>query len=128
MSERSLLDKLGVKPLAKVSVLGVELEQFAHYLQERTDDVSHQLRKDSDMIIFATGTPRELDRLGKLKGYLKPNGVIWVIRPKGQPDFKEADIIRAAKAQGLVDNKICSFSDSLSAMRVVIPLADRPAR
>jgi hypothetical protein len=29
---------------------------------------------------------------------------------------------------GLVDNKIASFSDTHGAMRLVIPLAQRPAR
>jgi hypothetical protein len=48
-----------------------------------------------------------------------------VIRPKGGPDIKEVDIIDAAKGAGLVDNKIARFSETRSAMRLVITLALR---
>ncbi|HJP65093.1 MAG TPA: hypothetical protein VKA30_02180 [Actinomycetota bacterium] len=48
-----------------------------------------------------------------------------MIRPKGSPDIKEVDVIDAGLRAGLVDNKIASFSDSLSAMRLVIPVARR---
>jgi hypothetical protein len=63
--------------------------------------------------------------LERFRHRLQPDGAIWVIRPKGGPDIKEVDIIDAGKRAGLVDNKIASFSDTLSAMRLVIPVALR---
>jgi Protein of unknown function (DUF3052) len=65
------------------------------------------------------------DRIRPLERYLERNGAIWVIRPKGSTDIKEVDVIEAGKRAGLVDNKIASFTDRLSAMRLVIPLARR---
>ena len=41
--------------------------------------------------------------------------------------FKETALIQAGLDAGMVDNKIASFSDQLSAMRFVIRLRDRPA-
>jgi Protein of unknown function (DUF3052) len=63
--------------------------------------------------------------LERLRPRLQADGALWVIRPKGGQDIKEVDIIDAAKGAGLVDNKIASFSETQSAMRLVIPLALR---
>jgi len=38
---------------------------------------------------------------------------------------REEDIIDAGRAFDLVDNKIASFSDTLAAMRLVVPLNQR---
>ncbi len=56
---------------------------------------------------------------------MKPNGALWVIRPKGGGEVSERDVMEAGLATGLVDNKIASFSDQLSAMRFVVRLRDR---
>ena len=44
---------------------------------------------------------------------------------KGPDDVKESEVMAAGKAHGLVDVKIASFSDELSALKFVIPVADR---
>jgi len=48
--------------------------------------------------------------------------VVW---PKGQAHIKEGMIREAALAQGLVDVKVCAFSGTLSALKLVIPVARR---
>jgi hypothetical protein len=48
-----------------------------------------------------------------------------VVYPKGKQHIREIDVINAAKASGLVDNKVCSFSSTHTALRCVIPVADR---
>ena len=83
-------------------------------------------KRDSDLIFVFVARREELDaRVAPLRDRLKPNGAIWVIRPKGTPDIKDVDVIEAGKRARLVDNKIASFSESLSAMRLVIPIALR---
>ena len=54
-------------------------------------------------------------------------GGIWLLTPKrGQPGYvDQRELILAGPAAGVVDNKICSVSDTLSAMRFVIRKADR---
>jgi hypothetical protein len=70
---------------------------------------------------------QDLERLNELKGWIEPNGAIWVVRPKGgRSQLRDTDVIEAGLAAGLVDNKIASFSDTHGAMRFVFRLRDRP--
>ncbi|HEV2986441.1 MAG TPA: hypothetical protein VGX46_18725, partial [Vicinamibacterales bacterium] len=68
-----------------------------------------------------------LARLEKLKASMKPNGAIWVVRPKGRPEISERAVMRAGKAAGLVDVKVVSFSATHTAEKFVIPVSARPA-
>lgn len=123
---RPLLDKLGVKPEARISVVELDDPAFLSQLATRTGEVHVGTpQKESDLIFVFVPHRDDLDLVAPLRKYLKLNGAIWVIRPKGTPDIKEVDIIDAGKRAGLVDNKIASFSDGLSAMRLVIPLSLR---
>ena len=126
-SEKPLLDKLGVKGGFRVSVLGMEEPGFVEDLRRRGASVAvGRAIRDSDLIFVYVAHRDELDHaIAPLEASLKRNGAIWVIRPKGSPDIKEVDVIDAGLRAGLVDNKIASFSDSLSAMRLVIPVARR---
>ena len=126
-STKPRLDKLGVKAGARVAVLGVEDKRFWIELRQRTADVADgRPKKSSDLIFLLAADKTGLRRLRRLQEYIKPNGAIWVVWPKGQPALKENDIIIAAKATGLIDNKVVSFSETQSALRLVIPLAHRP--
>src|SRR5207237_9400080 len=90
------------------------------------DMAEGRVADESDLIFVYVDHRDGLDEaLEGLEPSLQRNGAIWVIRPKGTPDIKEVDVIDAGKRAGLVDNKIASFSDTLSAMRLVIPLARR---
>ena len=55
-----------------------------------------------------------------------PNGAIWTLRTKGQRAVTEADTMAAGKAAGLVDVKVVSFSETMTAEKFVIPVARRP--
>lgn len=39
--------------------------------------------------------------------------------------FSDVDVMRAAKAAGLIDNKVCGFSATHTALKLVIPPAAR---
>jgi hypothetical protein len=126
VSTRPLIDKLGVKPMSKVSVLGIDDKYFWEQLLARTPDVSRRLRKDSDIIFYAADSEAALKKLKSLKGYLRKDGAIWVVSLKGkQAKIRDVQVIAAAKAAGLVDNKVVSFSETHTALRLVIPVALR---
>lgn len=127
VSTKPLLDKLGVRPGARVAVLGMGDAQFGELLNSRTTDISRgRLRKGCDCIFFRANTPQELERLVKLKEYLNPNGAIWVVSFKGKAArIKDVEVIAAAAKAGLVDNKVVSFSEEETALRLVIPLSHR---
>ncbi len=121
-----LIDKLGVRPGARVSVLGVRDDAFARLLGARTDDVSTRPRKGSDLIFLGADSAGELARLRELEPLIARDGAIWVVSRKGEAAaVRDVDVIAAAKRAGLVDNKVVSFSETLTALRLVVPRARR---
>lgn len=125
-SERPLLDKLGVRPDSIVTVLHVDDREFLRSLKARTKAVSTgRPRPESDLIFLGASHTRDLSRLTSLQAYLKPNGAIWMVRPKGQRQITEADVMAAGKAAGLVDVKVVRFSETQTAEKFVIPVARR---
>ena len=123
---RPLLDKLGVKADARVAVIGVDDARFLRDLEERTGDIARRARKDSDLIFFGVRSERDLERLGPLGEAIRTSGAIWVVRIKGDGAVvKETDVMAAAKRAGLVDIKVVSFSDTHSALKLVIPVSSR---
>lgn len=81
--------------------------------------------KDCDAVFFGATSASQLGRLPALKKSLKPNGALWVVRPKGRPEISEAAVMAAGKAAGLVDVKVVSFSRTHTAEKFVIPIKDR---
>ncbi len=125
-SHRSLLDKLGVKPEHRLSLQAITDTNFSRELRARAADVSSgPPQRDSDLIFLGAETKKALDRLKSLKQFIKKAGAIWVVYPKGQQHIREMDVIAAAKLAGLVDNKVVRFSDTHTALRLVIPVAQR---
>ena len=125
-SPKSLLDKIGVKPESKVSVIGVDDPAFLSDLKARAPQVSTgRLVKSCDHLFFRAEDTRALLRLESLKACIKKDGAIWVIFPKGKQHIREIDVIHAAKQAGLVDNKVVAFSATHTTLKLVIPLALR---
>jgi hypothetical protein len=126
-SRRPLLDKLGVKPGAKIAIVGLDEASFLHQLRDRTTDIVRgRPRTPRDLIFMGATSTKDLSRLGHLKAWIEPNGAIWVVRPKGgRAPISDTDVIAAGLAAGLVDNKIASFSDTQGAIRLVFRLRDR---
>ena len=127
-STRPLLDKLGVKPGARVAIVDVDDASFLHELRTRTSDIVRgKPRTPCDLVFMGANNLNDLARIGAMKTWIEPNGAIWVVRPKGgRAPISDTDVISAGLAAGLVDNKIASFSDTHGAMRLVFRLRDRP--
>ena len=120
-----LLDKLGVRPGARVSVLGVRDDAFSAELARRAE-VSRRPRGESDVIFLAADSLPELARLTELERLIRRDGAIWVVSRKGKAaTLRDVDVISAAKRAGLVDNKVVSFSETHTALRLVVPRARR---
>ena len=125
-SKRSRLDKLGVKPAMRVAVLGVAERDFLPELKQRTRDIAtSRPRADTAMIFLAVEDAAPLKRLATLQRSIRRDGAIWVLWPKGQKHITEDMVRGAALAHGLVDIKVVAFSERLSGLKLVIPVARR---
>jgi hypothetical protein len=127
---KPLLDRLGVKPGARIALVEIDDASFVKLLGERTRDVVRgKPRTPCDLVFLVANDRRDLARLKEVKSWIEPNGGIWVIRTKGPgAPLRDTDLIEAGLAAGLVDNKIASFSDTQGAMRFVFRLRDRPPK
>ncbi len=122
---RSRPEKLGVQPGLRTAVLDVEDRSFWRELDEAGTDAVEKVVKDCDLIFLGIEDAAPLKRLRELRTHLRPAGAIWVVWPKGQPHIKEDHVRAAALAAGLVDVKVCAFSDTLSALKLMIPRSRR---
>src|SRR5438093_11929316 len=110
--QRTLMEKLGVRPGHRVSLLGVGDAAFLGELRARGADVSTRRRRGSNLIFYAAAVAHDLSGIGALEPYLQRDGAVWVVYPKGRPEISEVDVIRAGVEQGLVDNKVVRFTDT----------------
>ena len=126
-SHRALLDKLGVREGQSVAVVGVDDPNFLDDLADRVPEFSGGAPDSAcDLIFYAVRDRADLAEIKNLARQIVRAGAIWAVYPKGQPQIvREMDIITTAKAAGLVDNKVCKFSETHTALRLCIPVAKR---
>ena len=122
-----LLDKLGIRPGMRVALVDVDDPDVRAQIAERTTDiVDGWPEPDTDVVLFGAETWEALAPLRELAGRIRPNGAIWVVSRKGKSrTLRDVDVIEAGKVARLVDNKVCSFSATHTAIRLVIPVARR---
>jgi hypothetical protein len=127
LEPKSLLDKLGVKAAARVCVRGITDANFVRELEAHVSaPPARVLRGRFDAIFAQLDTPADLAALERLRAHLLPEGMLWLIAPKGKGSpLPEALLRRAYLAAGLVDVKVAAFSPTHTAVKVVIPLAQR---
>ena len=126
MSTRSRTEKLGVKPGTRIAVVGLKDAAFVGELKAAGGQVASRLGTGPyDMIVVRLSGALDLPSLIDAKERIVGNGMIWAIWPKGRKEFREDDIRHFGPQAGLVDVKVMSFSDELSGLKLVIPLALR---
>ena len=111
------LDKLGVKTGQRVAVLNLDDADFDAELTARVPLADGA---DLDLIFYGANSGAELAAIGDLVPRLAPKGAIWVVSLKGkQLEVKDVEVMAAAKQHGLVDTKVCAFSDTHTALKFV---------
>jgi hypothetical protein len=126
----SRLTKLGVKPGARVALVG-DFGFDATFEDElgagAAGDAAATTRTPVDVLFYAPKTRAALDRIAVLSRRLDPAGALWIVRPKGKDTpVTETDARKAGLAAGLVDVKVAAFSATHTAAKFVIPVAKRP--
>ncbi|MFN3583110.1 DUF3052 domain-containing protein [Phenylobacterium sp.] len=119
LNPKTRLDKIGVKAGMRCAVIGVDDATFTTELGEKGAVPVPEL-KDLDLLFYAADSQAELGRIPDLIPALAPGGALWVVSRKGKAaPLKDVEVMAAAKAAGLVDNKVVGFSDTLTALRFV---------
>jgi len=123
---KRLIDKLGVKPDQRVSVTGIDDADFLGQLTERTQHASvGRITRGSAAIFLGVESVAGLERIARAAQAITRDGMIWVVWAKGRPALNEDHVRGAARRAGLVDVKVAAFSDTLSALKLVIPVERR---
>ena len=126
LNPRTVLDKLGVKAGMVISLLGAPDTGLARDARARSATVSAgRLSRDSDLVFLFADSQSKLRRVKTARNSIRPNGGVWVIWPKGRPQMNENHVRAAAKAAGLVDVKVVSYSPTQTGLKLVIPVASR---
>jgi hypothetical protein len=125
----TLLDKLGVKPGARVALVGAFDAAFVHDL----GDSAGAKPAAAELILLSAPDRKTLSRLPALARAMRPDAGLWVVYPKAIPAIREIEVINAGREAGLKDVKVASFSSTHTALKFVIPVAarartGRPAR
>jgi hypothetical protein len=121
----SRIDKLNIKAGQRVLFVGLRDATLREEIETCGASVLARGTEPVDAIFVAANDRADLDRLVTVQKFLKRDGAIWVIRPKGSPNISESDVMQAGKAAGLVDVKVARFSETHTAEKFVIPVAQR---
>ena len=123
---KSRIEKLGVKPGARVALLGEFDPYFLDELGKLTKFVSQgKLAAESESLFFAAHSKEDLMALAKISKSMEGATALWVVYPKGQKQITENDVLAAGRNCGLKDVKVVGFSSTHTALKFVIPLSRR---
>jgi hypothetical protein len=115
---KSRMQKIGVKPGMRAGVIGVDDAALAGELAAAGASLAEG--GDLDLLFYAADSAEALARVGALVPSLAARGALWIVSRKGKAaGVKDIEVMAAAKAHGLVDNKVVAFSDTHTALRFV---------
>jgi hypothetical protein len=123
---KSRIEKLGVKRHARVCLLGEFDEEFVREVRGLTKNINTvEIPNDAEWIFFAPPSKKELASVAKHAKKLRGSAALWIVYPKGQKEITELDVLAAGRKAGLKDVKVVGFSPTHTALKFVIPVADR---
>lgn len=123
---KALIEKLGIDATKKVCVVGKLDADLRADLDASGAKVAKTARgKDFDAIFLAASAKADLEKLPSCREMLASDGGIWIVYPKGVPAITEREVLTAGRTLSLTDNKVAKVSETLTAVRFVIPVAQR---
>lgn len=126
---KGLVEKLRVDATKKVCIVGKLAASVRADLDVSGATIAKSARgKDFDVVFLAASAKKDLERLAAIKDMIVDNGGIWIVYPKGGRDdaeLTERAVLTAGRTLTLTDNKQVRIDDELTAVRFVIPVAQR---
>jgi hypothetical protein len=119
---KRLIDKLDVKPGAKVWLFDIDDETLISQVAERTDKISRGASASGcDVVFVDVNNEKELSRISKAIDATQDRGAVWVIHRKGPKGVADTTIVATAKSVGLVYTKVARVSVTDTAEKLVRP-------
>ena len=125
---KSRAEKLGVKPGLRVAITGLaeaDEAELRREVEERGGVIASGESGPLDLLLAGADRRDDLRGLDARRTALARDGALWIVYPKGQERIREADVLAAGKAAGLVDVKVIAFSPTHTALKFVVPLSAR---
>ena len=122
LNPKGRLDKLGAKAGLRIGVVNLDDSEFEAELATRVDPASVDRTGggELDLLFYGADSAEELAALAALTQRLAPRGALWIVSLKGKAmRVRDTEVMSAAKAQGLVDTKVCAFSETRTALKFV---------
>ena len=129
-SKRPLVEKLGIRPGARVAIVGAP-EGYESTLGPLPEGVVPSLDPPLDFIHLFAVERAVLERgFSEMKPKLAAGGMLWASWPKKAAkvptDLDENVVRRIGLDQGLVDVKVAAVDEVWSGLKFVYRLKDRP--
>jgi len=126
-SQRTAIQKLGVKPEQRVEVTG---DVGSGLRRDVKQAVGRGLVRSGDLdgaIVLVESEEEAKEALVRYRARLRDTGYLWVItRKRGHESYlNQMTLVPHAKRLGLIDNKTCSIDEDRSGIRFVVPRALR---
>jgi hypothetical protein len=126
---KPLVDKLDVKPGATVLFIGTHDDTLRAQIAERTSKVSRaSTARNRDVVFVDVRGSADMSRIDRASAAIADSGAIWVVHPKGPNGVADTAIFAKAKSLGLTYTKVARVSDTLTAEKLVRPVASRASR
>lgn len=129
---KDVVDKLGITPGSAVLATGKKRDaDLVARARKKAGRPFARAAEKADVVLFWPATAAEITReLGVLRERITQSAGIWVISAKRDRDragrpYLGNDVIALGLATGLVDNKVCSISDTDTAIRFVVRKSER---
>ena len=122
LNPKSRLDKLGLKSGQSYQAWGEFDDSFPGELEKVAGAPGVT---PLNAVFIRMDHVDDLVKMNAARVQIAQNGMIWAVWPKGRKEFSENHIRDFALENGLVDVKVAKFSETLSALKMVIRVKDR---
>ena len=132
---KDVVDKLGITPGSAVLASGKKRDaDLVARARKKAGRPFARASEKADVVLYWPATAAEITReLGLLRKRITESAGVWVISAKRDRDragrpYLGSDVIALGLGAGLVDNKVCSISETDTAIRFVVPRSKRSGR
>lgn len=126
---KALIEKLGLDATKKVCISGKMDPGLRAELDFSGAKIAKTAKgKDFDVVFLVAKAKKDLEKMPSLKEMIVDDGGIWIVYPKGltgEDALTERAVLTSGRILGMTDNKVAKVDDELTAVRFVIPVAQR---